>query len=69
MKTHIQPGHSITVTARTGGVLSGHGVLLGTLFGIAQFDAVEGAQVEILTGRCRRPAHLGRHHQEGHDLF
>jgi predicted RecA/RadA family phage recombinase len=49
MKTYIQPGHSITVTAPTGGVLSGVGVLLGTPFGIAQYDAVEGAQAEILT--------------------
>jgi predicted RecA/RadA family phage recombinase len=50
MATHyIQPGHTLTVTAPTGGVLSGRGVLIGTLFGIAQYDAVEGADVEILT--------------------
>ncbi len=49
MKTYVQPGRSITVTAPTGGVVSGEGVLIGTLFGIAQFDAVEGAEVEILT--------------------
>ena len=46
---YIQPGRSITVAAPTGGVLSGEGVLIGTLFGIAQYDAVEGAEVEILT--------------------
>jgi predicted RecA/RadA family phage recombinase len=46
---YIQPGRSITVAAPTGGVLSGDGVLIGTLFGIAQYDAVEGAEVEILT--------------------
>ena len=40
------PGHTITVAAPTGGVLSGNGVLIGTLFGIAQYDAVEGADVE-----------------------
>jgi predicted RecA/RadA family phage recombinase len=45
----VQPGRHITVTAPTGGALSGEGVLLGTLFGIAQYDAVEGAEVEILT--------------------
>ena len=45
----IQPGRHITVTAPTGGVLSGEGVLIGTLFGIAQYDAAEGAEVEILT--------------------
>jgi predicted RecA/RadA family phage recombinase len=48
-KNYIQPGHTITVAAPTGGVLSGQGVLIGTLFGIAQYDAVEGAEVEILT--------------------
>jgi predicted RecA/RadA family phage recombinase len=48
-KNYIQPGHTITVAAPTGGVLSGNGVLIGTLFGIAQYDAVEGADVEILT--------------------
>jgi predicted RecA/RadA family phage recombinase len=48
-KNFVQPGKSLTVTAPTGGVLSGEGVLIGTLFGIAQYDAVEGAEVEILT--------------------
>lgn len=48
-KTYIQPGHTLTVAAPTGGVLSGSGVLIGTLFGIAQSDAAEGAEVEILT--------------------
>ena len=49
MKTYIQPGHTLTVTAPAGGVLSGQGVLIGTLFGISQYDAVEGAEAEILT--------------------
>jgi predicted RecA/RadA family phage recombinase len=49
MKTYIAPGHTITVAAPSGGVTSGQGVLIGTLFGIAQFDAAEGASVEILT--------------------
>ena len=48
-KTYIQPGHTLTVAAPTGGALSGIGVLIGTLFGIAQYDAAEGADVEILT--------------------
>ncbi|MBK8211473.1 MAG: DUF2190 family protein [Rhodospirillales bacterium] len=48
-KTYVQPGHTLTVAAPTGGVLSGSGVLIGTLFGIAQSDATEGADVEILT--------------------
>jgi predicted RecA/RadA family phage recombinase len=49
MKTYVQPGKSLTVTTPAGGVLSGQGILIGTLFGIAQYDAVEGAEVEILT--------------------
>lgn len=48
-KTYIQPGHTLTVAAPSGGALSGTGVLIGTLFGIAQHDAVEGAGLEILT--------------------
>jgi predicted RecA/RadA family phage recombinase len=49
MKTFIQPGRTLTVVAPTGGVVSGEGVLIGALFGIAQYDAAEGAEVEILT--------------------
>lgn len=49
MRTYVQPANIITVTAPTGGALSDQGVLIGTLFGIAQFDAVESAEVEILT--------------------
>ena len=48
-KNFIQPAKVVTVTAPTGGVLSGDGVLIGTLFGIAQLNAAEGAEVEILT--------------------
>ena len=49
MKTYVAPGRSITVTAPAGGVTSGQGVLIGTLFGIAQADAAEGTEAEILT--------------------
>lgn len=49
MKNYIQPGKSITATAPSGGVASGAGVLIGTLFGIAQHDAAEGAELELLT--------------------
>ena len=46
---HIQPGAVLTVPAPTGGVLSGAPVLIGTLFGVAQHDAAEGQDLEILT--------------------
>ena len=49
MKTYVAPGHSITVTAPSGGVTSGQGLLIGTLFGIVQADALEGADAELLT--------------------
>ncbi|MBN8936802.1 MAG: DUF2190 family protein [Rhizobiales bacterium] len=47
MKTFIQNGDVITVTAPTGGVTSGGGVIVGALFGIAAFTAAEGEAVEI----------------------
>ncbi|HZP21449.1 MAG TPA: DUF2190 family protein [Bauldia sp.] len=49
MKNYIQPGKFITITAPTGGLLSGQGVLIGSLFGIATGDAAEGEEVEVLT--------------------
>lgn len=48
MKTFIQPGDSLTVTAPYA-VTSGQGVLVGALFGIAAYDAALGATVEIQT--------------------
>jgi predicted RecA/RadA family phage recombinase len=49
MKNFIQPGHTVTVSAPTGGVSSGDGVLVNALFGVAATDAAEGAEVEIDT--------------------
>jgi predicted RecA/RadA family phage recombinase len=50
MKTYIQPGHTLTLTAPYD-VASGQGLLVGAIFGIATHDAVEGAEVETqLTG-------------------
>ena len=49
MKNFIQPGRSVTVTAPAGGAVSGIGVLIGTLFGVAQYDAAAGEEVELLT--------------------
>lgn len=50
MKTFIQNGHVITVTAPAGGVSSGDGVLVGSVFGIAAYAAPEGESVEIAIG-------------------
>lgn len=49
MQNFIQNGDVITVTAPAGGVTSGQGVLIGSLFGVAAFDAAEGDPVEITT--------------------
>ena len=48
-KNYIQPGRVLTVPAPTGGALSGAPVLIGTLFGVAQHDAAQGQDLEILT--------------------
>lgn len=47
MKNYVQRGDILTVTAPTGGVSSGDGVQVGNLFGVAAFDAAEGADVEL----------------------
>ena len=49
MKPRIQNGDVITVNAPTGGVTSGDGVIVGSLFGTAAFTAAEGEPVEIAT--------------------
>lgn len=49
MRNFIQRGDVVTVPAPTGGILSGAGVLVGALFGIACTTAAEGAEVEIDT--------------------
>ena len=42
-----QPGETITMTAPTGGIKSGEGRMFGALFGVAHYDALEGAPVEV----------------------
>ena len=49
MKTFIQNGDVITVTAPAGGIVSGNGIIVGSLFGIATCDALAGESVEIAT--------------------
>lgn len=47
MKNFIQRGDIISVPAPTGGVTSGGGVLVGSIFGLACHSAAEAAPVEI----------------------
>lgn len=48
MKNFVQPGDLMTVAAPAA-VLSGAGVLVGSLFGVAAHDAESGADVTIAT--------------------
>lgn len=48
MRNYVQPGNTVTVAAPYA-VLSGAGVLVGSLFGVASTSAVETAQTEIVT--------------------
>lgn len=55
MKNYVQPGNTITVIAPAD-VLSGAGVLVGSIFGVAEFDALSGTAVELnLTGVVELP--------------
>lgn len=48
MKNWIQSGDTVSVVAPDD-VVSGNGVIVGSLFGLAVSDAVSGADVEIVT--------------------
>ncbi|MGU9978767.1 DUF2190 family protein [Phreatobacter sp. HK31-P] len=49
MKNFVQAGDMITATAPAGGILSGAGLLAGSLFGVAATSQAEGGAVEIAT--------------------
>lgn len=50
-KNFVQEGNILTLTAPSGGILSGKGMLSGDIFGVALSDADEGEDVECaLTG-------------------
>jgi predicted RecA/RadA family phage recombinase len=49
VKNFIQPGDIVTVAAPSGGISSGQGVLIGSLFGVAATTQAEGDDVEIAT--------------------
>ena len=56
-KNMVQAGDVITFTAPAGGVVSGQGIAIGSLFGVAQFDAAEGAQGEMAIEGCHYLRH------------
>lgn len=49
MKTYIQNGHVITVPTPAGGITSGDGLIVGSIFGIAAYSATEGDPLELAT--------------------
>lgn len=56
MRNFIQEGRTITLPAPAGGIASGEGLLVGSLFGVASGDAAEGEDVEtVLVGVYELP--------------
>lgn len=49
MRNYRATGEILTVTAPSGGVLSGNLVIVGSIIGVAQKDAAEGDPVAIVT--------------------
>jgi predicted RecA/RadA family phage recombinase len=49
MQNYIQNGHVITVSTPAGGVVSGEGLIVGNIFGIAAYSATEGDPLELAT--------------------
>lgn len=59
MKNFIQPGHTVTIVAPAT-IASGAGLLIGSMFGIAAFDAAQTSEVElVLEGVFDLPAASG----------
>lgn len=44
---YVQEGCTVTLTAPDGGVTSGQGIIIGSIFGVCSFDAAAGAPVEV----------------------
>ena len=50
MRNYVQPGNSLAIAVPyAGGILSGQGVLVGALFGVAAVDGAQNAIVEAAT--------------------
>ena len=60
MKNFIKPGNTLTLTAPAGGCKSGDFIIVGATAGVAAFDAVAGADIEVtLTGVFELPKATG----------
>ena len=50
MRNYVQPGNSLAIAVPyAGGILSGQGVLVGALFGVAAVDGAQNAVIEAAT--------------------
>lgn len=49
MQNFIQNGHVITVSTPAGGIASGEGLIVGSIFGIAAYSAADGDPLELAT--------------------
>ena len=50
MRNYVQPGNSLAIAVPyAGGILSGQGVLVGALFGVAAVDGAQNATIEAAT--------------------
>ena len=70
MKNFIQPGNIITLVAPAATCQSGSPVNVGVFFGVAAYDALEGANVETqLTGVFELPKETGLAIDQGDRVY
>lgn len=50
MRNYVQPGKTLTLTAPSGGVVSGNFYKIGSVFGVAAQSAAEGERFDLETG-------------------
>ncbi len=49
MKNYLQNGHIVRVITPAGGIASGEGLIVGSIFGIAAYSAADGEPLELAT--------------------
>lgn len=70
MRNFYQNGDSIDAVAPVGGVISGQGLLIGGLFGVAATDAAEGAKFAFhLVGCFHLPKATGNGLTQGQKVY
>lgn len=70
MKNFVQPGKTLTLTAPTGGVVSGSFYKIGSVFGVAAQSAAEAAKFDLeIGGVYDLPKTAGNTFTEGADVY